>query len=313
MSEISLSSNLKTITAEINSYKQIAGQSIFEIGRRLKHIKENDLVHGEWERYCNNTIEITPAYANRYIKVFEQFKSSNQYTGIGLNKLYHIATLPEEEREKEHVTSKGETKTVNEMTVRELEEVKRKNREQEQRIKELENQEPEVIEKEVPKEIVPHDYDGLKSDNEQLEFSNKQYREIIDELEQSGKSYEVQNKRLEEELEKLRSYLGKKEITEEEQERLEETINQLDKKKKAVNHILDSNDKLIELEQKFHKFFDESMAPLKYKPLVNDLQQFNGTERVKELINLARAWVEDMDYMIPSNERKTIEGEVVND
>lgn len=46
---------------------------------------------------------------------------------IGLNALYEIATLPQEEREKEHITSKGETKTVDEMTVRELQEVKRKN------------------------------------------------------------------------------------------------------------------------------------------------------------------------------------------
>lgn len=88
-------------------------------------------MHGEWESWCLETVDITPAYANRYIKVFDEFKNSNQYTSIGLNKLYQIATLPKEEREKEHVTSKGETKTVDEMTVRELQELKKQLKESE--------------------------------------------------------------------------------------------------------------------------------------------------------------------------------------
>src|SRR5699024_10608393 len=86
--------------------------------------------------------------------------------------LYEIATLPEEERRKEHVTSKGETKTPDEMTVRELQELKRKLREAEQReqraikseeiakrmLEEEQNKEPKVIEKEVIKEIDNTDY-----------------------------------------------------------------------------------------------------------------------------------------------------------
>ena len=47
LNEIKLSDDLTTIETEIKSYQNIAGQSIFEIGRRLKHVKENDLVHGE--------------------------------------------------------------------------------------------------------------------------------------------------------------------------------------------------------------------------------------------------------------------------
>src|SRR5699024_9014446 len=200
MNELQLSNDLDVITAEINSYKQVAGQSIFEIGRRLKHVKENDLVHGEFGKWLNE-IDMSNQQESRIIKVYEEIPNSKiSHVGkVSFRALYEIATLPKGEREKEHVTSKGETKTVDEMTVRELEELKRKNRETEQakeqaekqaeqarksekiirkKLENLEDREPKVIEKEIIKEVDKTDYDRVRSLEEQIKRMKANDRDV---------------------------------------------------------------------------------------------------------------------------------------
>lgn len=303
MNEISLSSNLRTITAEINSYKQMAGQSIFEIGRRLKHIKENDLVHGEWEKYCNSTIEITPAYANRYIKVFEEFKSSNQYTGIGLNKLYHIATLPEEDRKREHVTSKGEVKTVDEMTVRELEELKRENQKQKKIIKDLENKEPEIIEKEVIKKELPFDYSDLKSDNQQLEFSNRRERDRNKELTEQLTSADEENEYLKKQLDDLLNERAEVDEKSRKYDELTEGIHELEGKMNAEQKRLASYTNVIETVRKGNQFLDE-VAGLVY---ATDIEEIQANDLVvRELNKLI-----ERTYLFADDLSKKIKGTVI--
>lgn len=124
MNELQLSNDIHIITAEIIGHKNMAGQSIFEIGRRLKYVKENNLTHGQWEKWCEETLNIKRHQANKYIKVFNEFSNGDPSHHLGVNALYLIATIPEEERKKEHITSSGEKKTVDEMTVKELQEVK---------------------------------------------------------------------------------------------------------------------------------------------------------------------------------------------
>lgn len=198
LNEIQLSTDINVITAEIQSYKQIAGQSIFEIGRRLKHVKENDLVHGEFGKWLE-TIDMSNQQASRFIKVFEEIPQG-QISDVGkkgLNALYEIATLPEEEREKEHVTSKGETKTVDEMTNRELRELKRQ----------------------------------LKQEKEQNELTKKQ-------LEQAKQSEEIALRRLEEEQEKEPKTIEKEVVPDHIKKRikeLEEKAGNLEKYKTEVN------------------------------------------------------------------------------
>lgn len=70
---LKLSNDINVITAEINAYQRVAGEAIFEIGRRLKYVKKNDLVHGEWLKWLQNEIAMAPNTATRMIQASEQF------------------------------------------------------------------------------------------------------------------------------------------------------------------------------------------------------------------------------------------------
>ena len=185
-----LSTDLNVITAEINSFKQIAGQSIWEIGRRLNYVKEHDLVHGQFIEWVNSIgFDRTEAY--RFMKVANELPNVDTWQHLGSRALFLIATLPEEEREKEHTTSKGETKTVDEMTVRELQELKKQLKEKEKQIQNLSdvasdldeklsqerlNKKEKIVEKIIEK--IPDDYEQLKSsDNDKTIKINDLTRE----------------------------------------------------------------------------------------------------------------------------------------
>lgn len=148
-----LSADINVITAEINAYQRVAGEAIFEIGRRLKHVKENDLAHGEFGKWHEKEFGFNRSVAAKFMKVVEELPSSkvSTLTHFGLSALHIIATLPPEQREQPHtIPSTGETKTVDEMTVRELREVKKALKQAEQE-RDAERKERERLEKETDK------------------------------------------------------------------------------------------------------------------------------------------------------------------
>ena len=198
MNELQLSNDLPVIESELKVFKEMNGYSMYEIGRRLKHVKENDLVHGQWIEWLEK-VDIHPREAQRFIKIVSdpQLKTTT-WSHLG-SRTYEITGVPIEEREKKHLTEKGEEKTVDEMTVKEIQDLKRQLKqrdeqnaqlqsqvEQAQRSEEIakkqledaESREPEVIEKYME----PEDYQSIKNMNEHLESEREYYKNLADDF-----------------------------------------------------------------------------------------------------------------------------------
>lgn len=174
MNEITLSNNLSQIELEINHHKQIAGQSIWEIGRRLNHVKENDLAHGQFMEWLKK-IEIDHTAAKRMMKVAHELPNSATLHHLGSSALYLIATLPEEEKQEQiEKIEQGESPTV-----RELQEVRRKLKLKDQALEAVKGELERVkavksTEKVIEREVIPDDYQATQELNKQLLAKNKE-------------------------------------------------------------------------------------------------------------------------------------------
>jgi len=192
LNEITLSNNLSQIELEISHHKQIAGQSIWEIGRRLNHVKEHNLVHGEFREWHEN-LGLDKDFAYKSMKIAKELPNVETLRHLGTTALHLIATLPEEEKEEQiQRIEDGDTPTV-----RELQEVKKKlnlsklaNKRLQSENEKLKSSKVEV--KETIKEVIPDDYKATQDLNKQLLEKNKELSKMVKAMEERSEFIEKQ-------------------------------------------------------------------------------------------------------------------------
>lgn len=298
MQQLTLSENLAQIELEINHHKQIAGQSIWEIGRRLNHVKEHDLVHGEFMTWYQN-LGIDKDFASKSMKIAKELPNFETLRNLGTTALHLIATLPEAERAQQlERIEQGDNPTV-----RELQEVKRQLnlaksenedlREKNEKLAEqaLKGMETKTIEKEVVKEVevTPADYDSTKSLNQTLMAKNQELSK--------------ENQVLEEELEELKV---KGKISQE----LEDLISQRQGKIQGLEKQISDYKDVLNLIRAGDEFLNK-MASLIY----TDDKKFRNADEVigleiDSMVNRLLTFVNDLQKLRGRNQ-DVIEGEIV--
>ena len=298
MKELILSDNLAQIELEINHHKQIAGQSIWEIGRRLNHVKEHDLVHGEFRIWHENLV-LDKDFAYKSMKIAKELPNVETLRHLGTTALHLIATLPEAERSQQlERIEQGDNPTV-----RELQEVKRKlnlaqsenedlrNKNEQLAEQALNGLETKTIEKEVIKEVevIPADYDSTKSLNQTLMSKNQELSK--------------ENQKLEDELKELKAQGN---ISQE----MEELIKQRRGKIQGLEKKISDYKDVLNLIRVGDEFLNK-MASLIY----TDEKKFRNADEVigleiDSMVNRLSTFITDLQNLRGRNQ-DVIEGEIV--
>lgn len=301
MQEITLSNNLAQIELEINHHKQLAGQSIWEIGRRLNHVKEHDLTHGQFTSWIEKQ-GLHYREANRMMTIARQLPNVTTLSDLGTSALYLIATLPDDQKQEQiERIEEGDNPTVRELQElrRQLNLSKADNEELRQKNEQLAEQALAKFEtKIVTKEVAPHDYDSTKSLNKTLMEKNKKLKSDLESLEERNKFVESQYQSLLKEREKVDANSKKYEELTEAIQQSKGQLNDVQKKMSDYKDILEivrSGDDLLTKmsgliykdEEKFRQAdhvigLEIDSLVNRMQLLINDLSQMRGAATIIE-------------------------------
>lgn len=179
--------SLNNLVTEIKFFENQAVNSYWEIGKRLS-IAKQQVGHGNWINWVNDNLGYTRQTASNLIKVYETYPNGNSSLHLNFKQALALTSVDEEIREEILKNEKLEDKSV-----KETKEIIKKYKEEIQRQKELnidlQNKNIEInevnkilgeqlnskekIKEVVEVEVLPKDYEEIKSKANTLEHKTQ--------------------------------------------------------------------------------------------------------------------------------------------
>lgn len=156
-----------------------------------------------------------------------------------------------------------------------------------------------TTEKVIEKEIIPDDYKATQNLNKQLLDKNKDLSDELDSVKRSLRLKEASYEMLEQETSEALA--------------LKESIEHLRADKEKLENSVSNIFTLSNLVSEFEDFFDNKMAPLRFKTLIQGIGKDAQIEKLRDILTLTENWLDEMNKIVPENGRTIIEGEIINE
>ena len=283
----------------------IQSKSAYEIGKQLAKAQEELSTRGygcfeEWYRSLG--FKTTKAY--EYINHFKFVSSQNEETKIEMfehlpKTLQAQVAKPSANPEVNQAVFNGDIKTH-----KEYKELERRLKLKDQALEavkgELERvKQTKTTEKVIEKEVIPQDYQATQDLNKQLLGKNQDLSDELDSVKRSLRLKEASYEMLEKETSEALA--------------LKESIEHLRADKEKLENSVTNILTLSNLVSEFEDFFDNKMAPLRFKTLIQGIGKDAQIEKLRDILTLTENWLEEMNKIIPESGRTIIEGEIINE
>lgn len=283
-------------------------RGVIELGQILIETKKGFKGNkGAWTNWLEDgRVNFTPQQARKYMRVYNEL-GQNETTSfvlndLSLNKLYTLASAPEEIKEdvanskdKEEAEKKIKEYEKQLKEEREAKETVIKNNEELQRQleKEKKTKKTEYITNEVV--VEPSDYSFIKDRLHELECSNK--------------ALEYTKESLFEELEKIKNSNIEKDEQLKQYEQLNRKLNELGIGMEIRDQYLEDTTELASLVGSMRYFFNEKLAPVKYERCLKYYKCDNSVVKsLRDIIEKTEDWLVDIKQYLPeSNLNNTVE------
>lgn len=266
------------------------------------------------------------AGSNQYDGVFEKwftnlgFKKQNVYNYINIYK--QVQNLDEQQLEvfdkqsKSLQTEMSKPSAIPEVnqavyngeitTHKAYKEMEKELKQKDAEIEALKNREPEVIEKEVVKEVkvTPPDYENMRSDISQLSDALKSKQQELDATIKRNEFIENQYKEV---LEDRKEDQDRKEKL----EKIQTELERLAKRKNKMSDQIDTIKQLTSLKFEVDQIL-EKVSPFYFNQAINQIREDAVLEQsFMETVDSLQKWCDEMYNLL--GKQNTFEGEIIND